>query len=730
MALAERATLVTELRLDDKLSGGLRKAQGSLRGLDGAAKRAGQGLKTLGGLMATAGKLAAVGAAGVVVGAVKMAADFEAALNTINTVAMATPEALDKIGDSMRKLARDTGTELGDLTAGYYDLVSAGIKTADAQNVLTQANTLGIGALSSTAEAVDLLTTAINTYGGDATKAAAYTDIFAKAVERGKVTASEIASSFANVGPLAASLGVDVAELGAGYARLTAGGTKAGEAATQMASALTALLKKTPGLEALEKATKKNYAAIAGSDGLNVALEQMRTDAKKAGIEIIDLVGRKEALLYILQTTGPNLKAYNADLAAMADAEGTAARQMGERQKGLVPQLKMLKAGLKDAAITIGSALLPKLTPLVKKLNDWLNLDTTQAGIADFATNLASGFEAVAKWAGTVPWGEIASGLQAAAGFAGNLISVFANMPPQAQATILALVGLNKLTGGAVAGIVGDLGKGIIKGVLGMNAGVVNINAGVVNGGGGLPGPGGPTKTTGTDLLGNLVKGAYVLTVAGILAEAIAADPKFKEPRYKTPIWNADVVKDGTAPVVDAIDRLAGLPGPFAHTGEATAKKSGGALFGLSLSSAGVLGVMNRAISTGMKPTQTGIIATLKRNAVVQATIDRGRAVAAAREAANAVAQGISNTNRIVGAILGINIPSPYTGIPGRQGENDVNPAPIRPGGSKLNLRDPRAGSSSVTLNVNATATARDITTATGKRTAYNGTTRAIGRSG
>ena len=45
--------------------------------------------------------------------------------------------------------------------------------------------------------------------------------------------------------------------------------------------------------------------------------------------------------------------------------------------------------------------------------------------------------------------------------------------------------GLNKLTGGALGSIVTELGKGLIKGVLGMTAGVVHIKAGTVTGAGG-----------------------------------------------------------------------------------------------------------------------------------------------------------------------------------------------------------------------------------------------------
>ena len=503
---------------------GAAKAAKELRGVDKAISsigaRAGQGLRTAGANLKTLGVIAGGVVAAGIVASVKAAANFESQLNTINTIARATPDRLDAIGDSIRKLARDTGTPLEDLTQGYYDLLSAGIKAADATNVLTAANTLAIGGLSTSAEAVDLLTTAINVYGGDASKAAQFADEFAKSIERGKVTASELAASYAQAAPPAKEMGVENAELAAGFARLTAAGTPASEAATQMASALTALLKKTPQLEKLEKATKKNYAALAGSKGLNVALEQMRVDAGKAGIELVDLVGRKEALLYILQSTGPNLRAYKEDLAAMGDAAGTAAGQMAERQKGLNFQLSRLKALAKDAGITIGNALLPKLTPLVEKAVAFLS--THEADIERFGEKIAGAFDKAFEFATKIPWEQVGAGLQIAADWAGKLMDVFLNLPPEVQTTLIALAGLNKLSGGAIGGIVGELGKGLIKGVLGMNAGVVNINAGVVNGAGGVPGAAGK----GGFGLTNAIGAAAGVTVAGaglaLIADAVA----------------------------------------------------------------------------------------------------------------------------------------------------------------------------------------------------------------
>lgn len=473
---------------------GAGKASKDLKGVDLAihniGRRAGKGF----GAAASNLKTLATAAAGIslagIAGSIKVAADFESQLNTINTVARKTPAELDKIGDAIRGLAKKTGTPLDDLTQGFYDLVSAGVDAGQAMTVLTSANTLAIGGLSTSAESVDLLTTALNTYGVSAKNQGAesqrFADIFAKSIERGKVTAAELAASFAQVGPIAASNKVEIEELAAGYAQLTAKGVPASEAATQMAAAMIALQRRTVPLEKLEKQTGKSYLALAGKKGLVAAFEQLRIDAKKSGVPLIDLVGRVEGLQFALNTTGPEFANYNANLAAMNKANGTAGAQMAERQKGLNAQLAKLKALAIDAGITIGEKLLPKLTPLAEKAVAFLN--THQGDIDKFGDSIAGAFDRAAGFAQKIPWGAIGSGLQTAATWAGKLMDVFLALPPEAQATIVALAGLNKLSGGAVTGIVGELGKGLIKGVLGMNAGVVNINAGVVNGAGVVPG--------------------------------------------------------------------------------------------------------------------------------------------------------------------------------------------------------------------------------------------------
>lgn len=490
-----------------------RTLRGVNRELNKTAAIAGKAGRNLGRNIERGVIIGATAAAGAIGYAVNVAGDFEAQLNTINTIARTeTPEALAAIGDSIRSIARDTGTPLEELTTGYYDLLSAGIKAADAQNVLTAANRLAIGGLATTAETVDLLTTAINTYGGDASQAGAYADFFAKAVERGKVTADEIAASFAVIGPIASASGIEITEVAAAYARLTAAGVPGAEAATQMRSAIVGLMKVTTPLAKLQKQTGRNYFAIAGKKGLVYALQLLREDADKAGVPLIKLLGRVEGVNFALQTTGPNFDAYNADLAAVGDSAGTAAEQMAERQKGLNYEMAKLKANVQDAAITIGTELLPVFGELAAEGTDWLK--GHQPEIAQFARDLANGIRDAVAYAKSLDWDAIARALGMGAEAVKTIVSTFLAMPPELQGLLVGGYAANKVTGGAV----GDLAGVALKGVLsqfvmrGSPANpmyVVPIGGGL---GGGVPGAVG-------GLLGTAVK---MILPAAVLIEALS----------------------------------------------------------------------------------------------------------------------------------------------------------------------------------------------------------------
>ena len=207
--------------------------------------------------------------------------------------------------------------------------------------------------------------------------------------------------------------------------------------------------------------------------------------------------------------------------------EATAAQAEAEiKFKTSESLFKKLDNSVKIVSATVGEALLPVLNDLAEEGIEFLNKPGTQKGIKEFAKGVGEGVRALAGIITSINWGAVAGFLSTAAGFAGQLVTWFTKMPDWAQAFLIGGFAVTKLP--VIGSIVSELGKGLIKGVLGMTAGVVNINAGVVNGPGGVPvggGPkGGPLATLGS--IANdfkvAIAGLGLTAAAGLTIAAIA----------------------------------------------------------------------------------------------------------------------------------------------------------------------------------------------------------------
>lgn len=202
-----------------------------------------------------------------------------------------------------------------------------------------------------------------------------------------------------------------------------------------------------------------------------------------------------------------------------ASTKGLAAASQGPYRQSLAT----LAEAAEEAKMSLAEGLMPALIDIAAEANIFLKDPAIRQGLKDFGTGLGDAFKSALKFAKQIPWGAVAEGLRQAAGFAKTLIGVFTSMPPEAQAAIIGLAGLNKLSGGAVQGIIGSLASGLIKGVLGMTAGVVHLSAGTVIGGG-LGGGGAalPGAAAGASRLGSLASTVAKVTVVGMAVAAAA----------------------------------------------------------------------------------------------------------------------------------------------------------------------------------------------------------------
>jgi len=152
---------------------------------------------------------------------------------------------------------------------------------------------------------------------------------------------------------------------------------------------------------------------------------------------------------------------------------------------------------LQDTGEELSQALARGVLPALVKVSEWVNTKLADprvtAELESIGEALGTMVEKGLAFVDKVDFKAVFAGIGVARDAAKTILSTFLALPPWVQTAVVTGWGLNRLTGGAVSGIVGELGKGLIRGVLGMNAGVVNLNAGVVNGAGGVPGvAGGP----------------------------------------------------------------------------------------------------------------------------------------------------------------------------------------------------------------------------------------------
>jgi hypothetical protein len=236
---------------------------------------------------------------------------------------------------------------------------------------------------------------------------------------------------------------------------------------------------------------------------VGVQLSSRQEDQIKTLIEQNDLYGAQQIILDELSTQFGGRFA-----AAGKTAEGSQAAladRIEDVQKALagplIPAIDRVRDKLIDFLGTdrvIGGA--EKLGGAIAGLFTDSNIERGVGMVEGLIDKLTTGdFSGMTAGIGNVtsavaglPWESIADAARLLGTGSKALLDAFLGLPGWVQTAVLTGWGLNKLTGGALGGIVGELGKGLIKGVLNMNAGVVNVNGKIVNGpGGGVPGGGG-----------------------------------------------------------------------------------------------------------------------------------------------------------------------------------------------------------------------------------------------
>lgn len=302
--------------------------------------------------------VAAVTALTVALGkATKEAARFEQGIQEVATLLDTDEAQLRQFRDGLQEI-RNRLPVTTDLTTELYNAISAGVEADDAIEFLEVAAEAGIAdRTANTAEAVDILTTAVNAFGKDASEARSVADSFFTAVRLGKTTLGELSQQIGTVAPIAASLGISLDEVNAALATLTANGLSTDRAATALRGTMNALLNNT---EAFTQAGI-DINEVLGERGLQGILEEVvkRTGDNTAAIrEFFPDVRGLTAALSLATTAADD---YDEALGAMEQKTGATRKAF----KDMIGTTNALYQEFKNNLVTKLEELGEKVLPVV-----------------------------------------------------------------------------------------------------------------------------------------------------------------------------------------------------------------------------------------------------------------------------------------------------------------------------------------------------------------------------
>jgi len=286
------------------------------------------------------------------------------------TITDMTKSQLDSLGSQLERLSSSIPQSAQQLAAGLYDAFGSGITdVAEAMQVLEVAAKAGQAGATSTAVAMDALTSAINAYGMEASQAGELADVMFRAMDKGKLTFEEIAGNLGQVISTAAVAGVKFEEIAASFATLTKGGVGAAEAATAVNQTILSIIQPSEQAAAYAKqlGIEFNAAALA-SKGLSGVLEDVY-QATGGNIEsMTTLFSNVRALKGALGLTRNEMQDYKSDLDSMATASGAAERAFEKQMQTSAAQAQLFRNEIANLGRAFGAELLPMLNSLIERI--------------------------------------------------------------------------------------------------------------------------------------------------------------------------------------------------------------------------------------------------------------------------------------------------------------------------------------------------------------------------
>ncbi len=320
--------------------------------------------------------------AGAFTAAIWAATKFETQMANVSTMLTETTmPAMVGFEKGIKELAVVYGQSTETLTQGLYDILSASIAAGQAMNVLETSSRAAIAGMTETAEAVDVITTLINSYQLSARDADRVSDALFATVKAGKLRFADLSRFLGMVAAPAAASGASMEELLAGIATLTRAGVRPRIAMTNLRQAFMAFAKSTPDAKkAAEEIGLVLETETLRTLGLTGVLKKLEGATVEQMAAIFSSVEAYNAMIILKG----DIIGFTRDLTGQMNALGSTTEAYNKMAVTMGFWFKRLRQQVVVLAADIGRMFLPALKAISKHILD--NKDK----IKDFVVNALS----------------------------------------------------------------------------------------------------------------------------------------------------------------------------------------------------------------------------------------------------------------------------------------------------------------------------------------------------
>ncbi len=392
------------------------KITGYTSDLETSLNNATKQVKSFGNSAESVSKLSGLAFAGIAAAAtalaaglsisVKNAVEFEKGMSKVATIVDTNTESMEKMGNAVLDIAKKTPVQVSELTDALYEIRSAGISADDALGILENSAKLSVVGFASTAETVDMVTSALNAFKLKGEEAQNVYGYIYEASKAGKTSLSDMAQGFGSVAGSVAEANISLPEYLSAVSALTKTGLSATSANMELKSVITGVTREGKDLtKVLDQLGAKSFKDLMDKQGGLVNAFRAITDSvKNDDAAIISIFGNMKAYNAVVQLTGSLNNEYTTTLENMKKGTDNINQAFAKQKETVSAQWQLMKNNIEDLSIRVGSVFLPalnkalealnafidKIPELVQQLKDWVaNNDWVQGALVALGSILA-----------------------------------------------------------------------------------------------------------------------------------------------------------------------------------------------------------------------------------------------------------------------------------------------------------------------------------------------------